>query len=177
MALMPAFNLREWIDDNRHLLKPPVGNKCVYDGDFIVMVVGGPNSRTDYHWDEGPEWFYQMEGEMVLRIQEDGAPRDIPIRAGETFLLPPRTPHSPQRFADSIGLVIERKRLAHEQDGLLWFCERCNTKLYEEYFHLHDIETDFPPVFDRFYSSREHRSCGACGLVNPAPARYVMPDT
>jgi len=177
MPLPAPLNLQAWIEEHRHLLKPPVGNKCVYDGDFIVMVVGGPNSRTDYHLDEGPEWFYQLEGEMVLRIQEDGKPRDIPIRAGETFLLPPRTPHSPQRLADSIGLVIERKRLPHEQDGLLWFCERCNAKLYEEYFHLHDIETDFPPVFDRFYSSRDLRTCNACGLVNPAPARYVMPDT
>jgi len=177
MPLPAPLNLQAWIEEHRHLLKPPVGNKCVYDGDFIVMVVGGPNSRTDYHLDEGPEWFYQLEGEMVLRIQEDGKPRDIPIRAGETFLLPPRTPHSPQRLADSIGLVIERKRLPHEQDGLLWFCERCNAKLYEEYFHLHDIETDFPPVFDRFYSSRDLRTCHACGLVNPAPARYVMPDT
>ena len=177
MPLPAPLNLQAWIEEHRHLLKPPVGNKCVYDGDFIVMVVGGPNTRTDYHLDEGPEWFYQLEGEMVLRIQEDGKPRDIPIRAGETFLLPPRTPHSPQRLADSIGLVIERKRLPHEQDGLLWFCERCNAKLYEEYFHLHDIETDFPPVFDRFYSSRDLRTCNACGLVNPAPARYVMPDT
>ena len=177
MPLPAPLNLQAWIEEHRHLLKPPVGNKCVYDGDFIVMVVGGPNSRTDYHLDEGPEWFYQLEGEMVLRIQEDGKPRDIPIRAGETFLLPPRTPHSPQRLADSIGLVIERKRLPHEQDGLLWFCERCNAKLYEEYFHLHDIETDFPPVFDRFYSSRDLRTCNACGLINPAPARYVMPDT
>ena len=174
---LKAFNFQKWISENEHLLKPPVGNKCVYDGDFIVMVVGGPNSRTDYHWDEGPEFFYQLEGEMILRVQDGGERRDIPIRAGETFLLPPRTPHSPQRFADSIGVVIERKRLAHEQDGLLWFCENCNARLYEEYFHLHDIETDFPPVFDRFYSSREHRTCKACGLLNPAPARYVMPDT
>ena len=180
--LTTPLNLQAWIDEHRHLLKPPVGNKCIYDGDFIVMVVGGPNARTDYHWDEGPEWFYQLEGEMVLRIQEgpDGGPdavRDIPIRAGETFLLPPRTPHSPQRFADSIGLVIERKRLPHEKDGLLWFCERCNTRLYEEYFHLHDIETDFPPVFERFYSSADHRTCKQCGHVNPAPSKYVMPDT
>jgi 3-hydroxyanthranilate 3,4-dioxygenase len=103
--------------------------------------------------------------------------RDIPIRAGETFLLPPRVPHSPQRMPESIGLVIERKRLPHEDDGLLWFCEQCNEKIYEEYFHLHDIESDFPPVFDRFYSSREHRTCKACGHLNPAPSRYVMPDT
>ncbi len=178
------LNLHAWIEEHRHLLKPPVGNKVIYSGDFIVMVVGGPNSRTDYHWDEGPEWFYQLEGEMVLRIQEGadkhgdgGTVRDIPLRAGEIFLLPARVPHSPQRLPDSIGLVIERKRLAHEQDGLLWFCERCNHKLYDEYFHLQDIELDFPPVFDRFYSSAEHRTCSQCGYLNPAPARYVMPDT
>ncbi|MEO5565785.1 MAG: 3-hydroxyanthranilate 3,4-dioxygenase [Luteimonas sp.] len=176
------INLQAWIDEHRHLLKPPVGNKVIQGGDFIVMVVGGPNSRTDYHWDEGPEWFHQLEGEMVLRIQEDDgsgrlAVRDIPIRAGETFLLPPRTPHSPQRMSDSIGLVIERKRLAHEDDGLLWFCENCNQKIYEEYFHLHDIEQDFPPVFDRFYASQEHRTCKTCGHLNPAPAHYTMPDT
>ena len=177
MPLPAPLNLQAWIDEHRHLLKPPVGNKCVYAGDFIVMVVGGPNQRTDYHWDEGPEWFYQLEGEMVLRIQEDGKVRDIPIRAGETFLLPPRTPHSPQRMPDSVGLVIERRRLPHEDDGLQWYCENCNAKVYEEYFHLHDIEQDFPPVFDRFYSSREHRTCKACGHLNPAPAKYVMPDT
>jgi 3-hydroxyanthranilate 3,4-dioxygenase len=171
------INLQAWIDEHRHLLKPPVGNKVIYVGDFIVMVVGGPNQRTDYHWDEGAEWFYQLEGEMVLRIQEDGKVRDIPIKAGETFLLPPRVPHSPQRMPDSIGLVIERRRLADEQDGLLWFCEQCNSKLYEEFFQLKNIETDFPPVFDRFYSSRERRTCRQCGHLNPAPAKYVMPDT
>src|SRR3546814_10276117 len=95
------INLQAWIDEHRHLLKPPVGNKVIHDGDLIVMVVGGPNARTDYHLDEGPEWFHQLEGEMVLRVQEDGAVRDIPIRAGETFLLPPRVPHSPQRMPDS----------------------------------------------------------------------------
>ena len=177
MPLPAPLNLQAWIDAHRHLLKPPVGNKCIHDGDFIVMVVGGPNQRTDYHWDEGPEWFYKIEGEMFLRIHEDGGVRDIPIRAGETFLLPPRTPHSPQRMPDSVGLVIERRRLPHEQDGLQWYCEDCNAKVYEEYFHLHDIEQDFPPVFDRFYSSREHRTCKACGHLNPAPARYTMPDT
>ncbi len=171
------INFPAWIEANRELLKPPVGNKCIYDGEFIVMVVGGPNQRTDYHWDEGPEWFYQVEGEMVLRIQEDGAVRDIPIRAGEIFLLPPRVPHSPQRMAGSVGLVVERRRLPHEDDGLLWYCERCNHLLFEEYFHLRDIEQDFPPVFERFYRSLEHRSCKACGHVNPRPARYDEPDT
>ena len=131
--MLPApINLLGWIDEHRHLLKPPVGNKCIAQDDFIIMIVGGPNARTDYHYDEGPEWFYQLEGEMVLRIQEDGAPRDIPIRAGEMFLLPPKVPHSPQRMPDSVGLVVERRRLPHEQDGLMWFCPSCNHKLYEE---------------------------------------------
>ena len=167
-----AFNLQAWIDAHRHLLKPPVANKCIVDGDFIVMIVGGPNARTDYHWDEGPEFFYQLEGEMVLKVQEDGQARDIPIKAGEVFYLPPRVPHSPQRSAGGIGLVIERKRLPHEQDGLLWFCEQCNHKLYEEFFALENIETQFGAVFDRFYGSHAHRTCTACGHLNPAPARY-----
>ena len=166
------LNLQAWIDEHRHLLKPPVGNKCIYDGDFIVMVVGGPNARTDYHYDEGPEWFHQLEGEMVLRIQENGAARDIAIKAGETFLLPPRVPHSPQRMAGGIGLVIERKRLPHELDGLQWYCERCNEKLYEEYFPLVNIETDFPAVFERFYRSHERRTCKVCAHFNPAPVNY-----
>lgn len=170
--LMPAIDFRHWIDQHRHLLKPPVGNKCVYDGDFIVMVVGGPNQRSDYHWDEGPEFFYQIEGEMVLKVQEDSQARDIPIRAGEIFYLPARVPHSPQRMADSVGLVIERKRNPDEKDGLLWFCERCNHKLYEEYFPLRDIEIDFLAVFERYYRSVEHRSCDACGHLNPAPEKY-----
>ena len=169
--LAPPIDFQRWIAEHRHLLKPPVGNKCVYDGDFIVMVVGGPNQRTDYHWDEGPEFFYQVEGEMVLRVQEDGRARDIPIRAGEVFYLPPRIPHSPQRMPDSIGLVVERKRLPHELDGLQWYCERCNTKLYEEFFSLVNVETDFPPVFERYYRSVENRTCRVCGHLNPAPSK------
>jgi len=172
MALMPAFNLQAWIEEHRHLLKPPVGNKCLYDGDFIVMIVGGPNSRTDYHFDEGPEFFYQLEGQAVLRIQEDGLMREVPINAGEVFYLPPRIPHSPQRAAGSVGLVVERKRLPGEQDGLMWFCERCNHKLYEEFFPLGNIEQDFLAVFDRFYASKELRTCDVCSFLNPAPERY-----
>lgn len=172
--MLPSMpiNFKDWIEENRHLLKPPVGNKCVWeDQDFIVMVVGGPNTRSDYHYDEGPEFFYQVEGDMVLKIMENGEPRDIPIKEGEIFLLPPKIPHSPQRFANTVGLVVERKRLEHEQDGLIWYCEKCNNKLYEEYFHLENIETQFPPVFERFYASEEARTCGECGHVHPAPEK------
>ena len=168
------INLQAWIDEHRHLLKPPVGNKCIVDGDYIVMIVGGPNARTDYHFEDGPEWFYQLEGEMMLRIQEDGAPRDIPIRAGEMFYLPPHVPHSPQRMPGSVGLVIERKRLAREDDALMWFCINCNHKVYEEFFHLVDIEQDFFRVFEAFYRSDALRTCKQCGTLNPRPSHYEM---
>jgi 3-hydroxyanthranilate 3,4-dioxygenase len=171
--LPPPIDFARWIDENRHLLKPPVANKCLVNDDFIVMVVAGPNQRTDYHWEEGAEFFYQLEGEMVLKIQEDGKVRDVPIGAGQMFYLPPRVPHSPQRMAGSIGLVVERRRLPGEKDGLLWYCEHCNHPLYTEYFELQDIEQDFPPIFARFYGSKERRTCGNCGHLNPAPEQYA----
>jgi 3-hydroxyanthranilate 3,4-dioxygenase len=168
-ALPPAIDLHAWIDQHRDLLKPPVGNKCIVDGDFIVMIVGGPNRRSDFHYDEGPEFFYQLEGEMSLRVQENAGVRDIPIRAGEIFYLPPGIWHSPQRAAGSVGLVVERKRLAHERDGLAWFCASCNNLLYEEFFVLKDIEVDLPEVFDHFFASPTRRTCSRCGTVHPLP--------
>lgn len=170
MKVRRPFNFKQWIDEHRHLLKPPVGNKCVYeDAEFIVMVVGGPNSRKDFHYDEGEEFFYQLEGDIKVTIQENGNVVDVPIKEGEIFLLPPRVPHNPIRGADTVGLVIERKRRAGELDGLLWFCESCNTKLYEEYFELTDITTQFQGVFKKFYGSLELRTCKKCGAVMEPP--------
>src|SRR6201997_2627374 len=118
MTALQAFNFRQWIDANRAQLKPPVGNKRVFrDGDFIIMVVGGPNSRKDFHVDPGEEFFYQLEGDMLLKTVQDGKIVDGPIRAGEILLLPSNVPHSPRRFANTIGLVIERERRPDEQDG------------------------------------------------------------
>ncbi len=165
---VPPFNFQKWIDEHRDLLKPPVCNKQVFeDDDFIVMVVGGPNGRRDYHYDEGPEFFYQLEGKMVLKTQQDGKVVDYPIKAGEIFLLPPKMPHSPVRFENSVGLVVERKRLEDEQDGLMWYCENCNHLLYETYFKLVSIEKDFLPVFDRFFADESLRTCDECGTVMP----------
>ncbi len=165
--MLPPIDFQRWIADNRHLLKPPVGNKCVYDEDFIVMVVGGPNQRSDYHYDEGPEFFYQLEGDMILKLMDEDGPRDVRIREGEIFYLPPKVPHSPQRLDNTVGLVIERRRLEGEQDGLMWFCPNCHHKLYEEYFPLQSIEEDFPPVIGRFKNSEENRTCERCGTVHP----------
>lgn len=171
MSIRRPFNFKQWLDEHRQLLKPPVGNLCVYDADdFIVMVVGGPNSRKDYHWDEGEELFYQLQGDITVKVQEDGRSLDIPIREGEIFLLPPRVPHNPIRGENTIGIVIERKRRPGELDGLLWFCENCNEKLYEEYFQLEDITTQFQGVFSRFYGSPEFRKCKKCGTLMEPPA-------
>jgi 3-hydroxyanthranilate 3,4-dioxygenase len=172
MAKLAPIKFKEWIDDHRHLLKPPVGNKLVYeDSDFIIMVVGGPNARKDYHYDEGEEFFYQLEGSITLKVVEGGVPRDIPIREGEIFLLPPKVPHSPQRPANTVGLVIERKRVPGEMDGFQWYCEKCGNKLYEEFTQLTNIVTQLPPIFDRFYNSVDHSTCKKCGT------RMLRPQT
>jgi 3-hydroxyanthranilate 3,4-dioxygenase len=173
MAIQRPFNLQNWIENNRHLLKPPVGNQCVYEqnGDFIVMVVGGPNSRKDFHYNESDELFYQLEGDIVVKILEDGKIVDIPIKAGDMFLLPAKTPHSPQRGANTVGLVIEKVRDEKDIDGFLWFCESCNEKLYEEYFKLTDIVTQLPPVMNRFYTSEDNRTCKKCGHVLTPPQK------
>lgn len=163
MSKFSTINFKRWIDENRHLLKPPVGNKLVWkDREFIVMVVGGPNTRTDYHINGGEEFFYQLEGNMVLKVIDEGKPVDLPIGEGEIFLLPPNVPHSPRRPAGTVGLVIERQRREGEQDGLAWYCENCGTPLYEERFHLTNIETQFPPVFDRFYDNERNSTCSRC---------------
>ena len=174
MAIQRPFNFKGWIDEHRHLLKPPVGNKIVYeDTEFMIMVVGGPNARKDYHYNDGEEFFYQLEGDINVRIQEDGKAVDIPIKEGEIFLLPPNVPHSPMRSEGSVGLVIERKRENHERDGLLWFCDKCNHKLFEKYFVLNSIEKDFLPVFREFYTSEDLRTCDKCGHVMEVDERFV----
>jgi len=165
------FNLNSWVEENRSLLKPPVGNAEVYKnaGDFIVMIVGGPNSRKDFHYNESEELFYQLEGNIVVRIQEDGKVVDIPINQGDMFLLPAKTPHSPQRKANTVGLVVEKVREGNEIDGFMWFCENCHEKLYEEYLKLTDIVSQLPPLMQRFYSDEEKRTCKNCGTVMQPP--------
>lgn len=168
MGLLPPINFQQWIEENRDKFKPPVMNEVVYqDTEFIIMVVGGPNTRTDYHLDPAEEFFYMIEGDMCLKVMEDGKPKDVVIKEGEIFLLPADVPHSPQRFENTVGLVIERRRDEDEIDGLVWFCERCHGELYKETFHLDDITKDLPPVIDRFYSSEDNRTCDNCGWVMP----------
>jgi len=172
MAVAAPFNFKTWIDEHRHLLIPPVGNVQVWeDSEFIVMVVGGPNSRKDYHYNEGEEFFYQLEGDIVVKIIDDGKPRDIHINEGDIFLLPPRVPHSPQRGPNTVGLVIERKRETKELDGFQWYCENCGEKLYEEFEYVTDIVKQLPPIFERFYDDPEHTTCKNCGTHMEKPVK------
>lgn len=176
MAIARPFNLQKWIEDNRNILKPPVSNKNLYpEGtDYIVMIVGGPNARKDYHYNESEELFYQLEGDITVRIQENGKPVDVQIKEGEMFLLPPNIPHSPMRPANTVGLVVERVRKGTDmKDGLLWFCDNCNNKLHDTYFELTNVEKDFLPRFKEFYGSEEKRTCNNCGHVMETDDRFV----
>ena len=175
MTIPKPFNLQKWIDENRDDLKPPVGNRNLYKdaGDYIVMIVAGPKARKDYHYNETEELFYQLEGDIIVRIQVDGKPVDVPIKEGEMFLLPAKVPHSPIRSDKSIGLVIELKRDASMKDGLMWFCDNCNKKLHDTYFQLTNVEKDFQPRFKEYYASVEKRTCPECKNVMEVDSRFV----
>ncbi len=176
MAIQAPFNLTKWIEENRDSLKPPVGNKNLYKdaGDYIVMIVGGPNARKDYHYNETEELFYQLEGHIEVHIQEDNKKRTMKLGPGDMYLHPAKVPHSPVRHENSIGLVIERKRAdLNAKDGLLWFCDDCNTKLHDVYFTLNDIEKDFLKHFKDFYGSKTLRTCTNCNTEMPVDERFT----
>jgi 3-hydroxyanthranilate 3,4-dioxygenase len=166
MALA-AFNFGRWIDEHAHLLRPPVGNQLVFReaGDLIVQVVGGPNARTDYHDDPYEEFFYQLRGDMVLKVIEDGRARDVPIREGEILLLPAHVRHSPQRSAGSVGLVVEKVRPREVADGFEWYCPKCWALVHRVELNVQNIVADLPPLFEAFYAGS--RKCPRCGAIHP----------
>jgi 3-hydroxyanthranilate 3,4-dioxygenase len=164
-----AFNFNKWLDEHAHLLKPPVGNQQIWtDADLMVTVVGGPNQRTDFHDDPVEEFFYQLRGDMILKVVEEGAHYDVPIRQGDIFLLPPHVRHSPQRpQPGSVGLVVEPKRPAGLLDAFEWYCFNCLRLLHRVEIDLVSIVDDLPPLFNRFYDDRRTRTCAHCRAVHP----------
>ena len=166
-----ALNLKDWVDEHRDLLKPPVGNKMIWnEGEFLVMVVGGPNQRKDFHVEDGEEFFFQIEGDITVRIKDNGETRDIPVREGEMFLLPAGIPHSPQRPAGTIGMVIERQRKIGELDHLRWYCENCGEVLHDASFQLEDLGKQLKPVIENYQADESLRTCKSCGTVMELPA-------
>jgi 3-hydroxyanthranilate 3,4-dioxygenase len=137
------------------------------------MVVAGPNARNDYHYNETEELFYQLEGDIVVKTQQNGKMIEIPIKEGEMFLLPRKIPHSPVRSKDSIGLVIELKRKESDKDGLYWYCKKCNTSLHKTKFKLTNVEKDFQPRFKEFYNSESLRTCDKCGTIMDGDQRFI----
>ena len=170
--LLRAFNLKRWIDEHRELLKPPVGAEMIWkDSQFVIMIIGGPNARRDFHIDPADEFFYQLEGGMVLEYIDGSSKRQREtIREGEVLLLPANTPHSPQRPANTVGLVVERVRMPDEPEGYAWYCEQCDQKLYELSRGEGDILQDLQKVSAQFNASESLRTCKACGYVQPLPA-------
>ena len=169
MGSLKAFNLQQWIGEHEHLLRPPVNNSIIWeDADMMVMIIGGPNSRYDYHDDPVEEFFYQLKGNMHLKVVENGEHRDVHIREGEVLLLPPHTLHSPQRPEEgSIGLVVEPKRPPGEKDAFEWYCLECGKRVHRVELILGSIVDDLPPAFDAFYADREARTCDHCGALHP----------
>lgn len=178
MSRLSAFNFQKWIDDNAHLLKPPVGNKQIWaDADLMVTVVGGPNQRTDFHDDPAEEFFYQLKGDMLLKIFDNNEFYDVPIREGDIFFLPSHVRHSPQRpMEGSIGLVVEPKRPQGEKDAFEWYCFECGTLVHRVEVLLTSIVDDLPPLFDAFFADQKLRTCSQCGSLHPgkeAPEGWV----
>jgi 3-hydroxyanthranilate 3,4-dioxygenase len=158
------------ISENSHMLKPPINNYCVYNDTVTVMIVGGPNERTDYNINETAEWFYQHKGSMLLKIVDASLPdgqqfRDIHINEGDMFLLPPNTPHNPVRFKDTVGIVLEQKRPEGSLDRLRWYCQSCGEKVHEAAFHCTDLGTQIKDAVNTFKADEEARKCGKCGTI------------
>ncbi|XP_052769334.1 3-hydroxyanthranilate 3,4-dioxygenase-like isoform X2 [Mya arenaria] len=156
-------NTDRWIEENKKFFLPPVCNKMMHqDGQMKSFYVGGPNQRKDYHIEEGEELFYMVKGDMCLKVVECGKHKDVVIKEGEIFLLPGSIAHSPQRQADTVGLVIERERSDDEKDGLRYFIEADGKatldSLYEEWFHCEDLGSQLGPIIKRYFASEQHKT-------------------
>ncbi|KJK78900.1 3-hydroxyanthranilate 3,4-dioxygenase [Metarhizium anisopliae BRIP 53293] len=168
--LGPPVNLPKWLEENSHMLQPPINNYCI---------VGGPNARTDYHINQTPEWFYQYRGAMMLKVVDDGTFRDIIIREGDMFLLPPNTPHNPVRFANTVGVVLEQRRPVESIDRMRWYCASCDggVVVHEAAFHCTDLGTQIKQAVEDFKNNETKRRCGECGqLADWAPKPGSIPD-
>ncbi|KAF9779854.1 3-hydroxyanthranilic acid dioxygenase [Thelephora terrestris] len=180
MSLLPPINIPKWLEENHHLLRPPVGNQIIYDGkDFTVMLVGGPNERNDYHINETEEWFYQWKGDMLLKVVDGNEFRDIPIPEGSLFLLPGatihsslgKTPHCPVRFPNTVGIVVERVRPQGSEDRLRWYCRNPvhaePTIIREDAFHVENLGLQLKPFIGAWMADEKLRKCGECGTIAP----------
>ena len=175
--VMPPINLKKWVEEHRHLLKPPVGNQYLYDGEgFFVMVIGGPNARNDFHVTNSEEYFYQLKGDMVCAVIEDGKVKNIPIREGDTFFIPGGVPHAPIRQPDTIGVVVELRRPEGESEHQQFYCPNCNALVHDNEFDCADIVQHFARAMEEFWADEELSTCKACGtrVEKPTPVKRIV---
>jgi 3-hydroxyanthranilate 3,4-dioxygenase len=170
MTTFPTLNLQRWIRENKANLKPPVSNKQFFNEaqDVIVFVSGGPNTRNDYHVNPTEELFYQLKGNIAVRVRPlDGSqPHDVVVKEGEMFLLPRWVPHRPQRPAGTVGLIVEFPRPEGGLDGLRWYCPKCDQLVHEATWRLKKIDEDLKVIMEDFWGGPvERRTCKSCGHV------------
>ena len=184
MARLSAFNFQKWIDEHKHLLKPPVGNQLIWrDSQFIIMILGGPNARRDFHIDPSDEVMYMIKGEMRLHYRTPEGKEEVTILSeGSTIFTPAGVPHSPRFPPDAFVFIIERNRRDGEIDRFQWYCPSCDDLLHEETFLVGDYAVDpVSKAYQNFFDSEEFRTCEKCGEVMPKPQRasrkhrYAMP--
>jgi 3-hydroxyanthranilate 3,4-dioxygenase len=160
----PPIDLMKWVQEHRGDFKPPVANKYVYDGeDFFVMLIAGPNARNDFHMTDSEEFFYQLKGDVVVRVIEDGRIRDIALREGETLFIPGNVPHSPTRPPNTLGMVVERRRPPGETEHLQFYCEKCGSLVYDKEFDCADIVEHFKQAMEDFWADPRISTCKKCG--------------
>ena len=172
-----ALNLLECVEAHRGDFRPPVGNKYLYSGrDFFVMIVGGPNARNDFHKVDSEEFFHQLKGDIVVKTWEKGEIVDNLVREGETFFIPPTVPHAPCRPADTLGLVVERRRPAGEIEHQIFYCESCGTLVEDQAFDCKDIVQHFRDAMEAFWADDTRNACPSCGQRVLKPGPYELPD-
>lgn len=179
MAMAPPFNLMKWIDEHQDEFKMPVMNKQFYKeaDDVIVFVSKGPNTRNDYHVNPTEELFYQLKGDIAVRVRPlDGTPaHDVIVREGEMFLLPRMVPHRPQRPADTLGLIVEFPRPEGTKDQLRWYCPDDIHLVHQAEFRLQHIDEDLHKIMDEFWNGPEEiRTCKETGKVIHRANEFTM---
>jgi 3-hydroxyanthranilate 3,4-dioxygenase len=175
-TVQSPIDLKHWIEENREEFKPPVSNRYLYDGrDFFVMVIKGPNARNDFHLVDSEEYFYQLKGDIKVRVREGDRIVDHVIREGETFFIPPNVPHSPQRPPDTIGVVVERRRPPGEKEHVIFYCENCGALVEDIHFDCADIVEHFSQAMLDFWSDNARRTCKKCGkkVEKPEPVKSL----
>ena len=174
---LPPINLVKWVEQHRHEMKPPVSNKYLYDGeDFFVMLINGPNARNDFHQTNSEEFFHQLQGDIVVRIVEDGRIKDVPVREGETFFIPGNVPHSPTRPPNTLGLVVERRRPPGELEHLQFYCDNCHALVEDIEFDCKDIVVHFRQAMEDFWADAKRSTCRNCGtrVTKPKPIKRIV---